>query len=176
MKKIVLVALLSAFVAAPVSAASKKSASTGDTQYAIGAGYGLSNNGVLSVRGDYDISAQANAPVKVRVGWDHYKIDFNFGYSYSWSYDVYYAGAYYDFNQQLKLGEKIHPFAGLGFGTGQVTFSCSGGTTVCGSLSSPSIGGLYYIGGVQYNVTPNIDAELSYSGWTGISLGGNFKF
>ena len=173
MKKVVIAALLSAFVAAPVLAADT-------SKISVGASYGLGtyagSSGVLSGRIDYDISDMAgNNPVKARIGFDHYSQDlggFGMG-TVTWSTNVFYGGAYYDFNKQLKLDAKIHPFAGLGFGFGST--SCSGATW-CSVASSPSVGGLYWIGGVQYNVARNIDAELGYTAFSGISFGANFKF
>lgn len=165
MKTIIMAALISTVVAVPALAA--------DQKLSVGGGYGFGNGGVISVHGDYDISDMAKAPVKARIGWDHYTLDYGSGsFNYSWSYNVYYGGAYYDFSSLIKLGDKIHPFAGLGFGFGQV--SCSG--TYCSGYSSPTVGGFYYIGGVQYNVTSNIDAEVSLSQWSGFAVGANLKF
>lgn len=188
MKRIVIAALLLVFAAAPALAK--------DDKLSVGASYGLGgvsgSGGVFSFRGDYDISDKANAPVKVRVGWDHYSVDLGVPGSFSclptfpftcstgpggnitWSTNVFYGGAYYDFNKMLKLDRKIHPFAGLGFGFGST--SCTGSSYCSGGYSSPTVGGFYYIGGVQYDVTPQIAAELGFSGWTGISIGANFKF
>jgi opacity protein-like surface antigen len=138
------------------------------SQMSIGAGYGFGNGGVLSVHGDYDISQMANKqPIKVRVGYDRYSEDF--GGSYKWSYNVFTAGAYYDFGKALQLGNKIHPFGGLGYGFGSV--SCSG----C-NFSSPTVGGFYYIAGVQYDVAPNVAVEANFNAWGGLSLGANYKF
>jgi hypothetical protein len=139
----------------------------------IGAGYGFGNGGVMSIHGDYDISQMANKqPIKVRVGYDRYSEDFGGGNSYKWSYNVFYGGAYYDFGKALQLGNKIHPFAGLGFGFGSA--SCSGNW--CNGISTPTVGGLYYILGAQYDMTPNLAAEANFNGWGGLSLGVNYKF
>ncbi len=169
MKQILSAILLSAAVAAPALAEGFDK-----SKLSVGAGYGFANSGVLSLRADYDISRMVNnEPVKARVGYDRYSVDYGgFGNNYSWSYNIYYGGAYYDFNKQLKLDSKIHPFAGLGFGFGSA--SCSGNW--CGWSSSPTVGGFYYIAGVQYDLTPKINAELNFNGWGGLSLGGNFKF
>lgn len=164
----VIAALLSALVAAPALAAET-------SKLSVGAGYGFDNGGVVSVHGDYDISDKANAPVKVRVGYDHYSLGYGWtGGNYTWSYNVFYGGAYYDFNKALKLDKKIHPFAGLGFGFGSV--SCTGSAYCSSVIGSPSVGGLYYIAGVQYELTPKIDAEANFNGWGGLSIGANFKF
>lgn len=167
MTKIVVAALLSIFVAVPAWASSQ-------SKLSLGAGYGFDNGGVLSIHGDFDISSVANnQPVTARIGYDHYAPDYAaFGGNYSWSYNVFYGGAYYDFSKALKLDANIHPFAGLGLGFG--TVSCSG--SPCGGLASPSVGGLYYIVGVQYDVAPKIAAELNINGWGGLSIGANFKF
>ncbi|MEQ1533760.1 MAG: hypothetical protein HOO97_11705 [Sideroxydans sp.] len=163
MKKVLVIALLSAFAATSAHAEGMS----------IGAAYGL-GFGNLEVHGDMDISKLAdNNPVKARVGYNRYSTDFGAGnFGYTWSYNIFYGGAYYDFNQVLKLDSKIHPFAGLGFGFGST--SCSG--QWCGFASSTTAGGLYYIGGAQYDITPQIQAEVGYSGWSGIQLGANFKF
>lgn len=166
MKKIVIAALLSAFVAAPALAANT-------SKISVGAGYGLNYGGGFSIHGDYDISDKANAPVKVRLGYDRYSENLSgFGINYTWSYNHYFAGAYYDFSKQMQLDKKIHPFAGLGLGFGSV--SCSG----CGgfNFASPTVGGIYYIAGVQYDVTPKIAAEANFNEFGGLTLGANFKF
>lgn len=163
MKKVVSAMLLSAAISAPAMA--------GDlSKLSIGAGYGFANNGVLSIHADYDISDVAKAPVKARFGYDNYAVD-NSG-AYKWAYNVFYGGAYYDFNKQLKLDSKVHPFAGLGLGFG--TASCSGAW--CNQVSTPTVGGLYLIAGVQYDVTPKVNAEINLNGWGGLSIGGNLKF
>ncbi len=166
MKRLLVTVLLSGAIAAPAFASD---ISKGN----VGVGYGFDNGGVLSVHGDFDISNMVDKqPVMARVGFDHYSLDYNFGGSYSWSYNVFYGGAYYDFNKVLKLDHRIHPFAGLGIGFG--TTSCSGSS--CAGAPSPTVGGLYYILGAQYDVTPKIAAELNFNGWGGLSLGANFKF
>lgn len=131
----------------------------------VGATYGFNYTGVLALHADYDIQDEANAPVKVRVGWDNYSIGYG---AYSESINVFYGGAYYDFGKYLNISKKIHPFWGLGLGT--VSVSCSG----CNTVSSPS--GFYYIGGVQYDYSPKITGEANFNGWGGLSLGANYKF
>ena len=166
MNRFALVALSAIFFVTPAAAADK-------SKYNIGAGYGLANGGVLSLHADADISNTANAPVKARIGYDHYSLDYNnFGGKYSWSYNIFYGGAYYDLNRDLKLDKKVHPFVGLGLGFG--TASCSG--SWCNWASSPTVGGLYFIGGLQYNIAPTIDAEVNLNGWGGLTVGANFKF
>jgi len=112
-------------------------------------------------------------PLKLRVGYDRYTVDSGIlGNAYSWAINVFYAGAYYDFNEKFNLDSRLHPFAGLGLGFGSAT--CSG--VLCGSDSIPSVGGFYYIGGVQYDITDEFSAEAGFSAWGGLSIGANYNF
>ena len=158
MKKMIAATLLSAFIAAPALAFEFDT-----SKLSVGAGYGFGNSGVLSVHGDYDIADETDNPIKVRLGYDRYSL------GRYWSYNVFYGGAYYDFNEIIGLDEKIHPFAGLGLGF--VSLSCS---ELCGS--SVSTGGLYYIAGVQYDINEQFSAEVSFSAWGGMALGANYNF
>jgi len=40
----------------------------------------------------------------------------------------------------------------------------------------PPVGGLYYIGGIQYDITEQFSAEASFSVWGGLSIGANYNF
>ena len=65
MKRIVIAALLSVFVAAPAVAA--------DGKNSIGVNYGLDLNGVFGIQGEFDISSMVNkAPVSLQVFWKNY--------------------------------------------------------------------------------------------------------
>ena len=164
MKKLPLALLLVTLNAASALAADDSS------KWSAGADFGFNYSSVLSIHADYDISDQTNnEPVKVRFGYDSYSINSS---GYSWGYNVFYGGAYYDFNKQLQLDRRVHPFAGLGLGFG--TASCSGNS--CGGLASPNVGGVYAIAGLQYDVKPNINLEASLNGWNGLMLGANYKF
>jgi opacity protein-like surface antigen len=166
MKKILIAFLLSASFAAPAMAADQN-------KWSAGVGVGFEYTGVFSLHADYDISSQANnEPVKLRFGYDRYSRDYGGPTNYSWGYNDYYVSADYDFNKTLKLDSKIHPFAGLGLGFGST--SCSGNQ--CGALASPSVGGIYFIGGVQYEVKPKISIEVNVNSWTGLTLGANIQF
>jgi opacity protein-like surface antigen len=166
MKKIYLALLLSASCVVPAMAADL-------SKWSVGAGYGLDYNGVFSLHADYDIADQANnEPVKVRIGYDHYSRDYGGSAYYAWGYNDYYGAALYDFNKALKLDNKIHPFAGLGLGFGTAT--CTG--NLCGLQASPNVGGIYFIGGVQYDVKKNINLEANVNSWSGLTLGANISF
>jgi opacity protein-like surface antigen len=166
MKKIIIAALLSVFAISPALAADQ-------SKMSLGIGYGFDYSGVLALHGDFDISDMTNnAPVKVRIGFDHYSHDYWFGSNYSWSVNLLSGAAYYDFSRDTTLDKRIHPFAGLGLYIG--SHSCSG--SVCGSVSSPTTSGLYYIAGVQYDVSPKIAAEVNVNEISGVTIGVNFKF
>lgn len=167
MKKITIAALLSAFAVAPALAADQSS-------FSLGAGYGFDNDGVISLHADFDISSVANkAPVTARFGFDHYSPNYSWaGSSYSWSYNRFYAAAYYDFSRDMKLDKRIHPFAGLGLYVG--SSSCSG--SVCGAVSSHTNSGLYYLLGVQFDIAPKIALETNVNEIGGVTIGANFKF
>jgi opacity protein-like surface antigen len=166
MKKTLLAFVLSASIAAPAIAADQ-------TKWSAGVGVGFDYTSVLAIHADYNVSDQVNnEPVKVRFGYDRYSRDYNGPSSYSWGYNDFYASADYDFNKALKLDSKIHPFAGLGLGFG--TTSCSG--NICNGLASPSVGGIYFIAGVQYDVKSNINVEANVNSWTGLTLGANIQF
>jgi opacity protein-like surface antigen len=166
MKKILIAALLSAFITVPALAADQ-------AKWSAGAGVGFEYTGVFSLHADYDISSDFNnEPVKLRFGYDRYSRDYGGPANYSWGYNDYYVAADYDFNKALKLDSKIHPFAGLGLGFGST--SCSG--NMCGGMSSPSVGGIYFIGGVQYEVKSKISIEANVNSWTGFTLGANIQF
>jgi len=166
MKNIIFAALLFAFSVTPVLAADQSKGN-------LGAGYGFDNGGVLSLHGDFDISGLTNkAPVMARVGFDHYSLDYWAGSKYSWSYNMFYGAAYYDLNKDLKLDRRVHPFAGLGLYVGSL--SCSG--SLCGSVSSPTSSGLYFIAGVQYDVAPKIAVEANINQLGGLTIGANVKF
>ncbi len=140
----------------------------------VGASYGFGNNGVLSFRGDYDISDMTDKPMKARIGYDRYSLDGIFSsLDYTWTYSVFYGGVYYDFSETLDIDDRIRPFAGLGFGFGSVSCSGSG----CGAgISTPAVGGFYYIGGVQYELNEQFSAEASFTAWGGLSIGANYHF
>lgn len=165
MKKTLIAALLAIGAVAPALAADV-------SQLSVGGGVGFNYGGILSLHADYNIAQLANnQPIKLRAGFEHYSND---EFSYKWSYNVYSLGAYYDFGKLLKMGNKIHPFAGAGFGFGNVSCSSCNGYTV-----SPTVGGSYVIGGIQYEFSNNLAAEASLKLWGGLAsptIGLNYKF
>jgi opacity protein-like surface antigen len=166
MKKLYFALLLTASCVLPAMAAEQ-------SKWNVGAGYGLDYNGVLALHADYDIADQANnEPVKIRIGYDHYSRDYGGSTNYAWGYNVYYGAGIYDLNKVMKLDSKVHPFAGLGLGFGTAT--CTG--NLCGLQVSPNVGGIYFIGGVQYDVRSDINLEANVNSWSGLTVGANFRF
>jgi opacity protein-like surface antigen len=152
MKKIVIVALLSVFVAAPAFAA--------DGKNSVGINYGTDLNGVLGIQGEFDISSMTNKqPISVQVFWKKASQTF---------VDTTALGVagIYDFNALAKLDKKIHPYAGAGLKR-ETTSLVSVKTTTTN---------FYATGGVRYFLTPQFDADLSLNNFGGLTIGANFNF
>jgi opacity protein-like surface antigen len=163
MNKIVVAALLSAFIAAPAFAA--------DGKNSVGITYGLDLNGVVGVQGEFDVSSMLTnkAPVSVQVFWKNYSQSFG-GYQYS--YNGFGAAAIYDFGPVIETNSKIRPYAGLGLIT--LNSSLSGpNASFAGSADS---GGLYVTAGARYELTPQVSADLNYNNFGGLTIGAIMKF
>lgn len=167
MKKIVTAALLSAFVASPAVAA--------DGKNSVGVNYGLDLNGVMGVQGELDISSSMpnKAAVAVQVFWKNYwqAYSTNVG-TYQYTYNGFGAAAIYNFGSVGKLDKKIKPYAGLGLITLNARLS---GPNAPFSRTADS-GGLYITGGVRYDLTPQVSADLNYNNFGGLTIGGNLNF
>jgi hypothetical protein len=172
MKRIVIAALLSVFVAAPAFAA--------DGKNSVGINYGTDLNGVVGIQGEFDISSMTNKqPISVQVFWKKSSQTF---YGVSADTTALGVAGIYDFNALAKLDKKIHPYAGAGlkhvtdtvvvpgFGT-PGTFGYFPSTTVKATSTD-----VYYTGGVRYYLTPQFDADLSYNNFGGLTIGANFSF
>jgi opacity protein-like surface antigen len=167
MKKIVIVALLSAFAAAPAVAA--------DGKNSVGINYGTDLSGVFGIQGEFDISSMTNKqPVSVQVFWKKASQT-----SYGVSADTTALGVagIYDFNALAKLDKKIHPYAGAGLRHKSETVVIPGipgffPTTTATATSTD----VYYTGGVRYYLTPQFDADLNYNEFGGLTIGANFNF
>jgi len=156
MKKIVIVALLSVFVAAPAFAA--------DGKNSVGINYGTDLDGVLGIQGEFDISSMTNKqPISVQVFWKKASQTF---------VDTTALGVagIYDFNALAKLDKKIHPYAGAGLKRETQTIN-----TPFVSIKTTS-SDLYVTGGVRYYLTPQFDADLNYNNFGGLTIGANFNF
>lgn len=168
MKRIVIAALLSVFVAAPAVAA--------DGKNSIGVNYGLDLNGVFGIQGEFDISSMVNkAPVSVQVFWKNYSQSYTYCCglgTYKWSYNGFGAAAIYDFSSVAKLDKRIKPYAGLGLIALSSSFS---GPNYASSTGADS-GGVYVTAGVRYALTPQVAADLNYNNFGGLTIGANLSF
>lgn len=162
MKTVLVASLLAAGISLTAQAADPSGIS-------IGAGYGFEGAGMVTVHGDLDLSRHLQGqPITLRIAYDQYAND---KYAYRWNYSVLSAGAYYDFNKLAHLNSKVHPFAGAGVGAGTVSCnSCRGGVT------TPDVGGLYLVGGIQYALDPHLRLEASLNTWGGPTVGIDYLF
>lgn len=161
MKKIVIAALLSAFIATPAVAANSAGS--------FGINYSVDN--VFGIEGEFDISSMTNkAPVSVQVFLKHYS--YNYYPGVSWNTTGIGVAGIYDFNSIAKLDDKIHPYAGLGLIS--VTHRWRGDGPEWGYYGNS--GGLYVTGGVRYFLTPTVAADLNYNDFGDLTAGVNFRF
>lgn len=171
MKKIIVAALLSAFVAAPAVAAPSVAAGKNN----IGINYGFDLNGVSGMQGEFNMSSMFNeAPVSLQVFWKNYSRKYAappLG-TYKYSYTGIGAVAIYDFSPVAKLDTRIKPYAGLGMIT--LNASLSGPTNTFATAADS--GGIYVTGGVRYAMTPVISADLNYNNFGGLTIGAIFYF
>jgi opacity protein-like surface antigen len=167
MKKIAVVLLFSAFVAAPAVAA--------DGNKNIGVSYGLDQDGVIGIQGEFDISSSVkNAPVSAQVFWKSYSQTYDrppLG-TYQYSYYGFGIAAIYDFGYVVKQNNKIKPYAGLGL---YALNSKLSGPAAPLNVSADS-GGLYAVAGVKYALTSEYSADLNYNNIGGLTIGVNLNF
>ena len=164
MKKIVIAALLSVFVAAPAEAA--------DGKITIGGNFGLDHSGVIGIMGEYDISSMtSNQPVSVQAFWKKSSESVPFSTVDVTSLGV--AGIY-DFNTLARLDKKLHPYAGVGIRSTK-TKTTTSIFTITTSLSATS-NAVYYVGGARYFLTPKLAADLNFNEIGGITVGVNYSF
>ncbi len=166
MNKIVVAALLSAFIATPAFAEEGRNS--------IGINYGLDLNGVFGVQGEFDISSMLTnkAPVSVQVFWKNYSQSYGTPQgTYQYSYNGLGAAVVYDFGPVIRTNGKIRPYAGLGLIT--LNSSLSGPAQPFGIAADS--GGLYFTAGARYEVTPQVSADLNLNNYGGLTIGAIFK-
>ncbi|OFZ66367.1 MAG: hypothetical protein A2V79_09795 [Betaproteobacteria bacterium RBG_16_56_24] len=161
MKKIVIAAMLSAFVAAPAVAA--------DTAGNIGFNYSVDN--AFGFHGEFDISSMTNkTPVSVQVFLKNYTQYIAPGIS--WSTTGIGVAGIFDFHSMAKLGKKIHPYAGMGLISVSHKWRGAGPAWTYSGVG----GGLYFTGGVRYALTPQTAADFNYNNFGSLTAGINFSF
>ena len=160
MKRIIIAALLSVFVAALVVAAENKG----------NVGVNYSTAGAFGIQGEFNISSMTNkAPVSVQAFWKNYS--WNFAGS-SWGITSIGVAGIYDFSSVAKMDKKIHPYAGVGLMTVSYSWKGAGATPTYTGLG----GGLYVTGGVRYSLTPQVAADFNYNNVGDLTAGVNFNF
>jgi len=166
MKKIAFALLLSVFVAAPAVAA--------DGKRNIGISYGLDNDGVVGIQGEFDLSSSVNnAPISAQLFWKSYSQTYSRAVgTYQYSYTGFGVAALYDFGAVVKEDKKIRPYAGLGLFALNNQLS---GPAAPLDVSADS-GGIYVTAGVRYAATTEISADLNYNNIGGLTIGASFKF
>jgi len=166
MKKIVIVALLSAFAAAPAIAA--------DGKNSVGVNYGFDLDGVIGIQGEFDISSMVNkAPVSLQVFWKNYSQSYSSPVgAYKWSYNGLGVAGIYDFSSVTNLDKRIKPYAGVGVLALNSSLSGVNSAYTTGADS----GGLYVTAGIRYAMTPAVSADLNLNNFGGLTIGANFNF
>ena len=161
MRKVVIAALLSVFVAAPAVAASGKNS--------VGINYGLDYSGVFGLQGDFDISSSVdNAPISVQPFLKRGS-ETIFGTTYSIT-AVGVAGIY-DLSSAFKVDRKVQPYAGLGIR--RVTSSVA---NPLGGTLSASKSDLHITLGAKYEFSPQVSGDFNYNDFGGLTFGVVFGF
>jgi hypothetical protein len=160
MKKIALTLLLSGLLTNTAFAAPTSS---------VGISYSFDD--VFGTEFEFDISKEANnRPVSVQLFWKSYSQ--RLGTNNTWNTTGVGAVGIYDLTSATKFDKRIHPYAGLGLMSVSYTWAGFGNAQSYNGVGS----GLYVTGGVRYDLSPEIVADVNYNNFGGITVGANFKF
>jgi hypothetical protein len=156
MRNMVYTALLSACVIGHAAAAESKG----------NVGINSSTNETYGIQGEVNISSLVNnAPVSVQVFWKKYSDNY-------WRITTTGIAGIYDFSSIAKLGEKAHPYVGIGLMTVSNSWIGTGTQAPYGGVDS----GWYESAGIRYFLTPQLDADFSYNNFGDLTIGVNFNF
>lgn len=159
MKKITLAILLTGFFSDAFAASTSS----------VGINYSFDD--VFGSQFEFDISKAANnRPVSVQLFWKSYSQ--RLGTNNIWNTTSVGAAGIYDLTSVTKFDKKIHPYAGLGLMS--VSYSWAG-LGLKQNYTGVS-GGLYVTGGVRYDLSPQISADINYNNFGGLTVGANFNF
>ena len=167
MRKSVVIALLSAFISVPAAAA--------DSQGSVGVNYGFDLDGVVGIQGEWNLAAAMpkKTPIRIQLFWKNYSHRFQAAAgTFQYSYNGFGAAAIYDFGTVGKPGKKFKPYAGLGLITLNSTLSGPNGPVP----KSADSGGLYLTGGLRYEMTPRVLADLNINNYGGLTIGAILEF
>ena len=167
MKKTIIAALLSAIASVPCLAAENKG----------NVGVNFSTESVFGIHGEWSLASMAdNAPVSVQVFLKNYSQDL--GSNNTWGTTAIGFAGIYDFSAAAKLdrltrlGDRIHPYAGIGAMSVSYNWKGNGPAPAYYGVG----GGLYVTAGVRYTFTRQVDADFNYNNFGDITVGANFKF
>jgi len=165
MKKFALVLFTAAIVSTPALADGRRN---------VGFNYGLDNDGVVGIQGEFDMSSSVNnAPVSGQIFWKGYSTSYDRPAGrYQYTYSGFGVAGMYDFGPVVKTNPRVRPYAAVGLYTLNNKLS---GPTGSPGVSADS-GGLYVAGGMRYILSPEIRADLSINNIGGITAGVNFNF
>ena len=162
MKKITITLFISSLLTNTAFAASTSS---------VGLNYSFDD--VFGTQFEFDISKVANnRPVSAQIFWKSYSQ--RLGTNNTWNTTSLGAAGIYDLTSVSKFDKKVHPYAGLGLMS--VSYTWAGLTPTPPQGYNGVSGGLYVTGGVRYDLSPEITADVNYNNFGGISVGANFNF
>ncbi len=163
MKKIAFTLLLSGLLTNTALAASANSTNSVGINYSFDDAFGA--------QFEFDISkAVNNKPVSVQLFWKNYSQ--RLGTNNTWNTTGVGAAGIYDLTSVSKLDKKFHPYVGLGLISESHSWAGFGGQQNYTGVN----GGLYIIGGVRYNLNPQITADVNLNSFGGLTVGANFNF
>ena len=165
MKKTFVVMLLYSIVAPAAFAATE----VDNAKRSVGINYGV--HGVLGIEGEQSISSLANnEPVSVQVFLKNRMQVTSPGVS--WDTTGIGAAVIYDFNTVARLDKKIHPYGGIGLMFVNHDWSGTGQAPKYDGVDS----GLYLTGGVRYELSPKVSADLNYNFFGNLTVGVIYSF
>lgn len=134
-------------------------------------GFNYSFDEVFGTQFEFDISKAANnRPVSVQLFWKSYSQ--RLSNTATWKTIGVGAVGIYDLTSLSKFDKKIHPYVGLGMMTVSYSWAGSGNVQNYNGVD----GGLYVTGGMRYFLGPEIDADVNFNTFGGLTAGVNFKY
>lgn len=140
-----------------------------NAKLSVGINYGV--DGVWGIEGEQSISSLANnQPVSLQVFLKNRMQDTSPGVS--WDTTGIGAAVIYDFNTVARTDKKIHPYFGMGLMYVNHDWSGTGQAPKYDGVDS----GLYLTGGVRYELSPKVSADLNYNFFGNLTVGVVYSF
>jgi hypothetical protein len=160
MKKIALVLLSSGLLA-----------NTAFAESANNVGINYSFDDVFGSHLEFDIAkATNNKPISLQLFFKNYSQ--RLGPTNTWRTTAIGAAGIYDLTSATKLDKQIHPYVGMGLMSVSYAWASAGPQPNYTGVD----GGLYVVGGIRYNLDPQIVADFNFNNFGGLTLGANFEF